>query len=73
MAGNRKIRDVQPDPSARADRARPSAAVGAYRKATTGLVSSVLSFEEKEDFAWAKELLSTSTLGGQAYSAASSG
>ena len=73
MAGNRKIRDVQPDPSARADRARPSAAVGAYRKATTGLVSSLLSFEEKEDFAWAKELLPTSTLGGQAHSAASSG
>ena len=30
------------------------AAGGAYRKATTGLVSSMLSFEEEEDLAWAK-------------------
>ena len=58
----------QPDPPARADRARRTAAVGAYRKATTDLVSSMLSFEEKEDLAWAKELLPTSSLGGQACS-----
>ena len=48
----------------------PARADGAYRKATTGLVSSMLSFweEEEEDLTWAKELLSTSTLEGQAYS-----
>ena len=38
-----------PDPSARGDRARRTAAVGAHRKATTGLVSSMLSFNEQED------------------------
>ena len=37
------------DASARADRAGRTAAVGAYRKATTGLVSCTLSFEEDED------------------------
>ena len=67
-AGKRKKRDAQPDPLARADRARRTAAVGAYRKATTGLVSSMLSFEEQEDLTWAKELLPTFTLGAQAYS-----
>ena len=56
-AGKRKQRDGQPDPLARADRARQTAAVGAYRKATTVPVSLMLSFEENGDFAWAKELL----------------
>ena len=65
--GKSKQRDDQPDPLARADRARRTAAVGANRKATTDLVSSMLSFEEKEDLAWAKELLPTSSLGGQAH------
>ena len=67
-AGKRKKGDAQPDPPARADRARRTAAVGAYRKATTGLVSSMLSFEEKEDLARARELFPTSSLKGQAYS-----
>ena len=48
-SGKRKKRDAQPDPLTRADRARRKAAVGAYRKATTGLVSSMLSFQEKDD------------------------
>ena len=50
-AGKRRQRDGQLDPLARADRARRTAAFGAYRKATTGLVSSMLSFEENEDLA----------------------
>ena len=67
-AGKRKKRDAQLDPLARADRARRTAAVGAYRKATTGLVSSMLSFEEQEDLTWANEFLPISTLGAQACS-----
>ena len=67
-SGMRKKRDAQPDPPARADHARQTAAVGAARKATTGLVSSMLSFEEEEDLTWAKELLPTSTVEGQGYS-----
>ena len=51
-SGMRKKRDAQPDPPARADHARQTAAVGAARKATTGLVSSMLSFEEEEDLTW---------------------
>ena len=47
-AGKRKP-DGPSDPSERGDRARRTAAVGAYRKATTGLVSSMLSFTEQED------------------------
>ena len=47
-------------PPARADRARRTAAVGAYRKATTELVSS-MPFQEEEDLTWAKELLPTSS------------
>ena len=66
-AGKRKKRGAKPDPPAGADRARQTAAVGAYRKATTRLVSSMLSFEE-EDLTWARERLPTSTLGAQAYS-----
>ena len=66
--GKRKKRDAQPEPLTRADRARRTAAVGAYRKATTGLVSAMLSFEEQEDLTWAKELLPTSTLRAQACS-----
>ena len=46
-AGKRKKRDAQPDPPARADRARRTASVGAYRKATTGLVSSMLSLSRR--------------------------
>ena len=57
-----------PDPSARGHRARRTAAVGAYRKATTGLVSSMLSFDEQEDVRWAQELLPTSNLGAPALS-----
>ena len=41
--GNRKQSGSQNDTLARADRARRTAAVGGYRKATTGLVSSMLS------------------------------
>ena len=37
-------------------------------QATTGLVSSMLPFGESEDRLWAKELLSSSFLGAQAYS-----
>ena len=44
------------------------AAVGVYRKATTGLVSSMLSFDEDEELTWATELLPISTLEGQAHS-----
>ena len=55
------------DPSERGDRARRTAAVGAYRKATTGLVSSMLSFTEQEDMRWAQELLPTSNLGSAAH------
>ena len=50
------------------DRARRTAAIGAYRKATTGLVSSMLSFDEQEDVRWAQELLPTSDLGPSAHS-----
>ena len=66
-SGKRKKRDAQPDLLARADRACRTAAVGPHRKATTGLVSSTLSFEE-EDRTWTRELLATSTLGEHAYS-----
>ena len=45
---------------------REIAAVGAYRKATTELVSSMLSVQESEDLLWAKELLPTSSSGAQA-------
>ena len=58
-AGKRKQRDGQPDPFARADRTRPTGAVGAYRKA--GLVSSTFPLEENDELAWAKELISTSS------------
>ena len=67
-ASKRKQRGGQPDPLARADRARRTAAVGAYRKAATGLVSSMLSFSENGALAWAKELLPTSSRSAQAYS-----
>ena len=60
-AGKRKKRDARPDPLASADRARRTA-VGAYRKATTRLVSSLLSLEEKKDLTWPTKLLPTSTL-----------
>ena len=50
------------------DATRRPAAVGAHCKATTGLVSSMLSFEESNDLSWAKELLPTSSLIAQAYS-----
>ena len=63
-----KQRGSQNDTLARADRARRTAAVGAHRKATTLLVSSMLSFEESDDLSWAKELLPTSSLGAQAQS-----
>ena len=62
-AGKRRKSSGPPDPSERGDRARRTAAVGAYRKATTGLVSSMLSFSEQEDMRWAQELLPTSNLG----------
>ena len=62
-AGKRRKSSGPPDPSERGDRARRTAAVGAYRKATTGLVSSMLSFNEQEDMRWAQELLPTSNLG----------
>ena len=41
-AGRRRKTSGPSDPSERGDRARRTAAVGAYRKATTGLVSSML-------------------------------
>ena len=66
-SGKRQKTGGPPDPSVRGDRARRTAAVGAYRKATTGLVSSMLSFNEQEDVRWAQELLPTSTLGPSAY------
>ena len=43
-SGKRRKTSGPSDPSERGDRARRTAAVGAYRKATTGLVSSMLSF-----------------------------
>ena len=55
------------DASTRADRARRTAAVGAFRKATTRLVSSMLSFEESEDLLRAKELLPASSLCAQVH------
>ena len=46
---------------------RRTAAVGANRNATTGLVSSMLSFDESEDLLWAKELVATSSATAQAH------
>ena len=66
-SGKRHKNSGPPDPSARSDRARRTAAAGAYRKATTGLVSSMLSFNEQEDVRWAQELLPTSNLGPSAH------
>ena len=66
-SGKRHKTGGPPDPSARGDRARRTAAIGAYRKATTGLVSSMLSFNEQEDVRWAQELLPTSNLGPSAH------
>ena len=66
-SGKRRKTSGPPDPSERGDRARRTAAVGAYRKATTGLVSSMLSFNEQEDVRWAQELLPTSNLGPSAH------
>ena len=66
-AGKRRKSSGPSDPSERGDRARRTAAVGAYRKATTGLVSSMLSFNEQEDTRWAQELLPTSNLGSVAH------
>ena len=51
-AGKRRKSSGPTDPSERGD-----------RKATTGLVSSMLSFNEQEDMRWAQELLPTSNLG----------
>ena len=62
-AGKRRKSSGPTDPSERGDRARRTAAAGAYRKATTGLVSSMLSFTEQEDMRWAQELLPTPNLG----------
>ena len=59
--GGSEKRDAQPDPPARADRARRTAAVGAYHKATTGLVSSM----RGEDPTWAEEPLPSCTLEGE--------
>ena len=67
-SGKRHKTGGPPDPFARGDRARRTAAIGAYRKATTGLVSSMLSFNEQEDVRWAQELLPTSNLGPCAHS-----
>ena len=58
---------VRLTPLSGADRAKRTAAVGAYRKATTVLVSSMLSFSEQEDTRWAQELLPTSNLGSAAH------
>ena len=66
-AGKRRKTSGPSDPSERGDRARRTAAAGAYRKATTGLVSSMLSFNEQEDTRWAQELLPTSELGSAAH------
>ena len=66
-AGKRRKPSGPPDPSARGDRARRTAAVGSYRKANTGLISSMLSFNEQEDMRWAQELLPTSNLGPSAH------
>ena len=61
--GKRKNMTGWLDASSRVDRARRTAPVGAYREATSGLVSSMLSFDEHEDLFWTKELLSTSAQG----------
>ena len=66
-AGKRRKPSGLSDPSERGDRARRTAAVGAFWKATTGLVSSMLSFNEQEDMRWAQELLPTSDLGPSAH------
>ena len=66
-AGKRRKSSGPSDPSERGDRARRTAAVGASWKATTGLVSSMLSFNEQEDMRWAQELLPTSNLGPSAH------
>ena len=66
-AGKRRKSSGPSDPSERGDRARRTAAVGAYRKATTGLVSSMLSFNEQDDVRWAQALLPTSNLGPSAH------
>ena len=62
-SGKRRKAGGPSDPSASGERARRTAAVGAYRKATTGLVSSMLTFDEQEDVRWAQELLPTSEHG----------
>ena len=67
-SGKRHKTSGLPDPSVRGDRARRTAAVGAYRKAKNGLVSSMLSFDEHEGVRWAQELLPTSGLGTLAHS-----
>ena len=60
-AGKRKERDAQLDHLARADRARRTAAVGAYREPTR-LVSSILSFEEQPSPPWEPKLAATQRL-----------
>ena len=66
-SGKRRKAGGPSDPSARGDRARRTAAIGAYRKATTGLVSSMPTFDEQEDVRWAQELLPTSGHGTPAH------
>ena len=65
-SGKRKKHDGLVDAASRANRARRTAVVGAKRMATTGLASSMHSFDKSEDLFWAKELR-TSSLAKQAY------
>ena len=60
-------------PSHAPNEPRWTAAVGACRKATTGLVSSMLSFVEREDLSWAKELLQCAALTAPALSGTRAG
>ena len=57
MPNRRPGKKTQRGSPTSSDRARQTAAVGACRKATTGLVSTMVSFEESDDLSWAKDLL----------------
>ena len=56
MPNRRPGKKTQRGSPTSSDRARQTAAVGACRKATTG-VSTMVSFEESDDLSWAKDLL----------------
>ena len=66
--GKKAQRSCLDNAPARADLARRTPLLALVARPPTGLVSSMLSFEESEDLSWAKELFPTSSLGAQACS-----